>query len=230
MSGERHAAAGTSATREILGVLEVAERHAEDRPGGRPQGLRPRRVGAARERRTNAGPSASAARTSVPTFPGSETRQSASPTGASSSRGRSARRKTATDPGRVRQGREPAITSGATSSAPGSRSSSAGRSASDQRLDRLEAGVEPGRDEVLALAGEEPELLALTPRPELADELDPRVGRGRDHVEARARPRARPSPARRSSRTPRDRCTAMSASALRSSSISAFRQPATNWL
>ena len=32
----------------------------------------------------------------------------------------------------------------------------------DERLDGLEAGVEPGLHEILALAGEQPELLALT--------------------------------------------------------------------
>jgi hypothetical protein len=47
----------------------------------------------------------------------------------------------------------------------------------DQSLDGLETGVEPGCDEVLALAGEQPQLLALSSRAELADELEPRVAR-----------------------------------------------------
>ena len=68
----------------------------------------------------------------------------------------------------------------------------------DQRLHGLESGLEPCFDEILALADEQPELLALTARLELPDELDPRVGRGRDHT-GETRPRARPWPARRSS-------------------------------
>ena len=50
-----------------------------------------------------------------------------------------------------------------------------------QTFDRDVAGIEPGGHEVLPLADEEPELLALATRLELPDELDPRVGRGRDH-------------------------------------------------
>src|SRR5919106_899501 len=85
----------------------------------------------------------------------------------------------------------------------------------DESLHRLEAGIEAGGDEILALAGEEPELLALPPRRELAKELQARIGGGGDHPGApapdrgrraprgrRLRPRARPSPGLRSRRTP----------------------------
>ena len=118
----------------------------------------------------------------MPTFPGSATRQSASPTGRSSPCGRSARRKTATTRAGCGSVERPAITSDAT--ALGTREPVDQRRPLrvDQGLHRLEAGVEPGGDEVLALAGEETELLALAPRLELADELDPRVGRGGDHA------------------------------------------------
>ena len=46
----------------------------------------------------------------------------------------------------------------------------------DEGLRRLEPGVERGGDEVLALAGEQPESLACAPRLELANELETRVG------------------------------------------------------
>jgi hypothetical protein len=49
------------------------------------------------------------------------------------------------------------------------------RLARDKQLDGLEPDFEPGIDEVLALSGEQAELLALPPRSELADELELRV-------------------------------------------------------
>ena len=146
------------------------------------------------ERRTKAGPSASAARRSVPTFPGSETRQSASPTGSQVPRQVGAA-EDGDDPCRVRKRRETSHHVGRDEL--GARKPlDQGRAIGvDQRLHRLEAGVEPSRDEVLALAGEETELVPLAPRPELANELEARV-RGRCD-QASFKPRARPSPARR---------------------------------
>jgi len=46
----------------------------------------------------------------------------------------------------------------------------------DERVGRLEARVERSNDEVLALAGEQPEPLARTPPLELANQLEARVG------------------------------------------------------
>ncbi len=56
-----------------------------------------------------------------------------------------------------------------------------------ERLDRLEPGVERGRDEILALRGEEAEPLPLARRLELAHELEARVGRGGDYASHRIR-------------------------------------------
>ena len=53
--------------------------------------------------------------------------------------------------------------------------------ARDEELDRLDPGRRGRRDEILALDGEEPELLALALlREELADELQRRVRRRGD--------------------------------------------------
>ena len=82
------------------------------------------------ESATNAGPSASAARMSVPMFPGSWTRHSASPTGASVPRGRSAWRKTPITRDGCGRVEIPAISGPSTSVAPGRRSSSTVRDAS----------------------------------------------------------------------------------------------------
>src|ERR671915_2413476 len=51
----------------------------------------------------------------------------------------------------------------------------------DERLDRLEAGGQPRRHEVLPLADEEPQPLPLSPRPQSPDELQSRVRGGGDH-------------------------------------------------
>ena len=132
---------------------------------------------------TNAGPSPSAARSSVPTFPGSATRQRASPTGSV----RAARQVGAAEHGddarRMRQRREARHHLGCDELRPGEALDQRRPLGVDQRLHGLEAGVETGLDEILALADEEAELLALPARLELPDELDPRVGRGRDHAE-----------------------------------------------
>jgi len=45
----------------------------------------------------------------------------------------------------------------------------------DQQLDRLDAGREPGVDEILSLDGEQPELVPPAPVVKLADELEPLV-------------------------------------------------------
>ena len=47
--------------------------------------------------------------------------------------------------------------------------------ARDEHVRRLESGVEPGLDEVLALDREQPELVAPAPVVQLADELEPLV-------------------------------------------------------
>jgi hypothetical protein len=75
--------------------------------------------------------------------------------------------------------------------------------AGDEELDRLDSRVRGRRDEILALDGEEPELLALALlREELAGELQRRVRRRRDQgatppCQTTCQTRARPSPARR---------------------------------
>ena len=58
--------------------LPVDHRHTEDRPGRRAQGTWPRRIGAARGQRHRRRRMHPPCASSVPTFPGSETRQSAS--------------------------------------------------------------------------------------------------------------------------------------------------------
>jgi len=45
----------------------------------------------------------------------------------------------------------------------------------DEQVGRLDPGRGGGRDEVLPLGDEQPELVAPAPVPELADELEPRV-------------------------------------------------------
>jgi hypothetical protein len=45
----------------------------------------------------------------------------------------------------------------------------------DEQLDRLEAGIRRGVDEVFALGDEQPELVTPAPVMELADELEPLV-------------------------------------------------------
>ena len=73
----------------------------------------------------------------------------------------------------------------------------------DERVHRLETGVEPGGDEILALADEQAEPLTLAPRGKPADELERGFASGRDHlispdhsshcaVEAHARHQPRP--------------------------------------
>jgi hypothetical protein len=59
--------------------------------------------------------------------------------------------------------------------------------AGDEKLDRLDSRRARRLDEILALDGEEPELLALALlREELADELQRRVRRRRDQQELRS--------------------------------------------
>ena len=127
------------------------------------------------ERATKPPPEFRGAR-SVPTFPGSPTRQSASPIAPPGSRSRSPRRKTAM---RARVVPERTERLGATRSL-SNRSRSAGRSWSTRASTRLEAGVEGGRDEILPCADEEPE-----PRwrrdAQPAYEPDARIGRRGDH-------------------------------------------------
>jgi len=53
--------------------------------------------------------------------------------------------------------------------------------ARDKQVDRLDAFRPRRLDEILALADEEAELRALAAAFEAADELQPRVGRRRDH-------------------------------------------------
>ncbi len=65
-----------------------------------------------------------------------------------------------------------------TSVAPGEPVEQHGAGRVDERLHRLEPGVERGRDEVLALRGEETQPLPLARRLELAHELEARVRRG----------------------------------------------------
>ena len=103
---------------------------------------------------TNAGPRASAVRMSVPTFPGSATRQSARPPRSSVPTGRSSRRKTAITAGRVRERRELREEGGLDllGRQPVEERRPLGV---DERLDGLETGVEPRLDEILALADEE---------------------------------------------------------------------------
>ena len=94
----------------------------------------------------------------------------------------------------------------------------------DERFDGLEPGVESRPDEILSLAGEEPEFLPLPPRLELAHELEARVGRRGDQASSAAFACSAILPNAAGSETAR------SASTLRSSSMLALRQPATNWL
>ena len=56
------------------------------------------------------------------------------------------------------------------------------RLARDQELDRLDARLEGGVDEVLALGDEQAELVALPRRGQLAHELQPRVRCRRDQL------------------------------------------------
>ncbi len=92
----------------------------------------------------------------------------------------------------------------------------------DQELDRLEPRRERRVDEIFALGEEQPELVAPVARMQLADELQLRVRSGLDQV-ARANFACSAIAANASGSE-----TARSASTLRSSPISAFRQPAMN--
>ena len=142
-----------------------------------------------------AAPKASAVRISVPTFPGSAMRQSASATGRGSGGGRSSRRKTPTTRGGCATVETSASRRGLDVLA------------RDQQFDRL---GRRGRDEVLALADEQPELVAPPPLVQLADELELLVVARRDHAamprRTLARQRRAPTwPARRACRTRPDR-------------------------
>ena len=99
--------------------------------------------------------------------------------------------------------------------------------AGDEHLDRLDATAERSLDEIFSLGDEEPELVAPAPVVQLSDELELLVFAGGDQAASEASadlafsaiaPKACGS------------LTARSASTLRSSSISAFFKPATNWL
>ena len=87
---ERLAAVGDERDPPLRHVVPRDERHAEDRARRGAQRARPGRIGATGDSDTPA-PNASAVRSSVPTFPGSETCQSASTTSRAPT-GRSARR------------------------------------------------------------------------------------------------------------------------------------------
>ena len=93
----------------------------------------------------------------------------------------------------------------------------------DEPVDGLDPGGTRGLEEILPLADEQPELRALASAFEPADQLQPRVARGGDQPSAAFACSAIAANAAGS-------LTARSASTLRSSSISAFLQPATNWL
>src|SRR5262249_13265785 len=99
------------------------------------------------------------------------------------------------------------------------------RLAGDEHVGRLEPGGERSVDEILALADEQAELRPRAPALQPAHQLQARVRSRGDPLAASAdfacspiRPNAAGS------------VTARSASTCRSSSISALRQPATNWL
>jgi hypothetical protein len=94
--------------------------------------------------------------------------------------------------------------------------------AGDEQLDRLDVGR---GDEILALDDEKPELVAPAPVTELADELELLVVARGDQLDSSAA-LARSATALNAGGS----LTARSASTLRSSSISALLQPATNWL
>ena len=112
-----------------------------------------------------AAPNASAARSSVPMFPGSETRQSASVASTRLARQRGGP-EDADDAGRMSQRRD------------GGEQLRLDRLARNEELDRLDPGGGCGLDQVLTLDREEPELLALAfLRQELPDELQRRVRR-----------------------------------------------------
>src|SRR5207237_828942 len=97
----------------------------------------------------------------------------------------------------------------------------------DERLHGLQTRVERRDDEVLALACEQTELVALTTGLELADELEARVGgRGDQAADCSSADFARSTIFANAGGS----FTARSASTLRSSVISALRQPETNWL
>jgi hypothetical protein len=98
------------------------------------------------------------------------------------------------------------------------------RLAGDEQVSRLDPGRDRCIDEVLTLGYEQPELLPLPSALELPDELQPRVGRGGNQLESAALACSAILPNAAGS------ATARSARILRSSSISALRQPATNWL
>ena len=146
------------------------ERHAEDRAGGRAQRLRPGRVGAARgerdagaERVGRAQQRADVAR--VADVPERErqrpraVRQVCAAVDADHAR-------------RVRERRELGD------------ERRLDVLAGDEQVDRLDAGSARGLDEILALADEQPLLLALPPRLEQPpDQLQLRVVRGRDQNE-----------------------------------------------
>ena len=148
------------------------------------------------ESATNAGPSASAVRTSVPTLPGSPTCQRASPVGASSSSGGqpSGRPRRCAAGGPARKARRGGLLDLLRPLEPLELDRPLGV---DERLDRPDAGGEAGGDEILALADEQAELRALPSRRKLAHELQARV-RGRSDHETQSIVLAWPS--RRASR------------------------------
>ena len=94
----------------------------------------------------------------------------------------------------------------------------------DESVDRSEPRVERSLDEILTLADEEAEPIAPAAARQLPDELEPLVRRGCDQASSAAFARAAIAEKAAGS------WTARSASTLRSSSMFALRQPATNWL
>ncbi len=197
------------------------------------------------ERRMNAGPSASAARSRVPDVSRIRHAPEREPDRRVERPRQVGPAKDRDHPGRVRQRREARHHVRARrSSAPASRSTSAGRSASTRASTGSRPASSPARRR-------DPRPRRRRARASPADaatracgqSLTRRVGRGGDHAKPEPRTSGRVH-ASRSSAALRARSailvenglaaarswTAMSASALRSSSISAFRQPATNWL
>jgi hypothetical protein len=166
-------------------VVPREQRDAEDRSDRRAQRLRPERVGAAvRERDGGAeGVGGAQQRPHVPGIPDPPERER-DVTGLRRQVGPPVDRD---DPRRMRERRDPREQLGLD------------RLAGDEQLDRLDPGRRGGCDEVLALDGEEPELLALALlREELADELQRRVRRrSNQRATPPSRTRAPSWPARR---------------------------------
>ena len=162
-------------------VVEAPRGNPEDRSHRGAQGLRRRRVGASRRERDErrperiGGPDERADVSRIADVPERQPRRSVELPGQIGSA------EDGDDPRRVSERRELGEEAGLDLFGAFEAIELNGPLRVHERVDRLQTGGQPRRDEILSLADEEPELGALPPGRELADELQTRVGGGGDH-------------------------------------------------